>query len=305
MVACGNQDGLSVGLLDEVKNGLERLVVLQHLTNLSSRVVDVAGMVDSAALNHEEETLLAILGSLLKRLESCGSHLAQAGVHVGHVAAVDLEGNIRGRKQTQLRQGNVLAQAKGIETSAVVNVVPTVLLLSELGNVDVILSAAAGSSLGQEVASAAAQHDIDNAAKGSVADLVKRNLIALHAMKDVSGEASRSGIRDIGGYHQAGMVSSALGSFENGTAGLVIGEHRDSAIVALETAREGGSAGSRVRHQAVARARAGGTPEVTVEGEGIIDRQVLGELAERARKRERSGSHAIGDHEDQVALAAG
>lgn len=305
MIARGNQDGLSVRLLDEVKNRLEGLVVLKYLTDLSSRVIDVTGMVNSAALNHEEETLVAVLGSLIKRRKRRRSHLAQTGVHIRHVAAVDLEGNVRSRKQTQLRQRNVLAQSKGIETGAVINIVPSVLLLSELGNVDIILSAAARGALRQEVASAAAQHEINNATKRTMANLVQRNLIALHAMEDVSSEASRSGVRDIGSHHQASVVSSALGSLENGTAGLVIGEHRNSAIVALEAAREGRSAGSGVGHQAVARARAGGTPEVTVEGEGIVDRQVLGELAERARKRERGGPHAIGHHEDQVALATG
>ena len=132
---------------------------------------------------------------------------------------------------------------------------------------------------------------------------MQRNLVALHAVEDVRSEASGSGICDIGRHHQARVVSGALGCLENGAAGLVVGEHRDGAVVALEAARKGRSASGRIRHQAVARARARGAPEVTVEGEGVVDRQVLGELAERACERERGGSHAVGHHEDQIALA--
>ena len=156
MITGGDQDGLSIRLLDKVKNRLEGFVILEHLADLSSRVIDVAGMVNSAALNHEEEPLLTVLGSLSKRRKRRSSHLAQTGIHIRHVAAVDFEGNIGGRKQTQLRQGDILAQAKRIETGAIVDVVPSVLLLSELGDVDIILSAAAGSPPRQEVASAAA-----------------------------------------------------------------------------------------------------------------------------------------------------
>lgn len=95
MVAGGDEHAFRLAVLHKVHDRLESLVVLKNLPNLACRVVDVSSMVNTASLNHEEETLITILGRQLKSAERGSGHLAQTWVYVGHILAVDLKGHIR------------------------------------------------------------------------------------------------------------------------------------------------------------------------------------------------------------------
>src|SRR5699024_204409 len=64
----------------------------------------------------------------------------------------------------------------------------------------------------------------------------------------------------------------------------------------------GGGAGGAVGDEGVAGARAAGPPEVLVEDEGVVLGQAIDVLAEAPSKSKRGRAHAVGDHEDEVAL---
>lgn len=303
VVARGDQDAVRLRLLQKVQHDLERLVVLQHLHDLRGGVVDVAGVVDPAALNHEEEALVAVAGGLLERRQRRRGHLAQAGVHVRHVAAVDLEGHVAGGEQAQQRQRDVLPQRQVVEPLAIVRVRPPVLPLGDAHHVHIVGAAAALGRVPQEMAAAAAEDQVDGPPEHALADLLQGDLVHLQAVVDVGGEAGRGGVGDVGGDDEAGEVAGALGGLEHGAAGAVAGQHADGAVVALAGAREGGRAGGRVGHEAVGRPRARRAPEVLVQRQHVIHRQARHVLPERAGQRERGRAHAVRDHEDEVALA--
>lgn len=302
VVACGDEDTLGVGAFDEINNRLEGLVVLEHLADLGGRVVDVAGVVDAAALNHEEEALVAVLGGLLKRRQRRQRHLAEAGVHVGHVAAVDLKRHVTGGKQAKQRQRDVLAQFQGIKPGAVVGVRVPVLLLRNLGDIDVVQSAAAGRRIGEKVAPPAAKDQIDGVPQDALPNLLHRNLVLLRAVVDMRRKARGRRVGDVGRHHQARRVAGALGGLEHGAAGLVVGRHGNGRVVALEAARKGRGAGGRVGDEAVARQGPRGAPEVLVQDERVGPVAALEDLAEGARQGQRGGAHAVRDHENEVLL---
>lgn len=83
----------------------------------------------------------------------------------------------------------------------------------------------------------------------------------------------------------------------------MVGQHGDGAVVAFAAAREGGRAGSRVRHQAGAGARARRTDDVLVQHERVVDGEALRELTVAPRHGQAGRAHAVRHHEDQVALA--
>ena len=267
------------------------------------RVVDVRGMVDAAALNHEEEALVALLSRLLQGADGSGGHLAQARVHVVHVPAVQLERDVPARKETHQRQGHVLAALEVVESGPVVQVRPPVVLLGRADHVVVVLAAAASRRVGQEVAAAAPEHQIDDATKRPVANLLDGDVIVQGPQHDVASEACRGRVSEIRSDHQARHVARALGRLEHGAAGLVVGwEYRNGTVVALGPARKGRGARRAVRHQRVGRPRPAAAPEVAVERQGVVDRQAVDVLAEATGQGQRGGAHAVRDHEDQVAL---
>lgn len=158
VVARGHQDALRVRLLQEVQHDLERLVVLQHFANLRSRVVDVAGVIDPAALNHEKEPLVAVLGRLLQRRQRRGRHLAQARIHIRHVPPVNLKRHIRRREQPQHRQADILPQPQLIKPGPITLIPPAVLLLRDPHDIHVIHPAAPLGPVRQEVTPPATQN---------------------------------------------------------------------------------------------------------------------------------------------------
>lgn len=251
MIAGGHQEGLCLAVLDKVGDELESLVVLEDFPNLCGGVVDVAGVVDPAALDHEEEALVAVLRGLFEGAQGRGGHLAQAGVDVAHVAAVNLKGDIVVGKEAELGERDLFAALEGVKARAVAGVGPAKLVLGLLDDVRVVESAAAVGAVGEEVAAATAEHDVDDAAEGTVADLLKGNVVVHGAGEDVAGEAGGCGVRDVGGDDEAGHEARTLGGLEDGAAGFVVGEDGDCAVVALFPAGEGGGAGGAVGDEGV------------------------------------------------------
>ena len=77
--------------------------------HLGRRIVDVACVVDAAAFNHEEEALIAIGRGSLQGAEGGPGHLAEARIHIIHVATVQLKGHIAFGKEPKNRKGDVFA----------------------------------------------------------------------------------------------------------------------------------------------------------------------------------------------------
>lgn len=303
VVARGHQDGLGVALLDKVNHRLESLVVLDDLMRLGRRVVDVTSMIDTTTLDHEEEAVVAVLGLLLERPESRPGHLSQAGVDVVQVAAVQLEGDVVVGEEAEEGEGDLLAAVESIEAAAVVGVRPAELLRGQLDHIGVIQAAAVVGSVRQEVAAATPEHQVDNASQGTVADLLQRDVVVHGTGQDVAGKARGGRIRQVSGDHQTRGVARPLGRLEHGAAGLVVGCHRDGAVVTLFATGERRGAGRAIGHEGVGGAGSAGAPEVLVERQDIVDGEPVYVLSEAPCKGERGRAHAIGDHEDEVALA--
>lgn len=65
---------------------------------------------------------------------------------------------------------------------------------------------------------------------------------------------------------------------------------------------KGSGASSAVGHQRGAAPRAAGAPKVLVQGQGIAVFEAFGVLSEASGQGERGRAHAVGDHEDKIAL---
>ena len=194
MIAGCDKDSLSLALLDEIENGSESLVVLKNLVDLSGRIVDVTSMVNSTALNHDEEALVTLLSSFLEGAKSSLGHLAQRRVDIVVVSAVNLKGNIRWRKQSEERQLHVVATLQSVETGAIISVSPVVLLLCDLNDIRVVSSAAALCALGQVIAATTAKHEINCSTEDALSNLLKSDFIFHFTKHNMRVEASRSRI---------------------------------------------------------------------------------------------------------------
>ncbi|KAI6773699.1 hypothetical protein HG531_000548 [Fusarium graminearum] len=169
-----NENSLGLALLDEVEDSSEGLVVLKNLVDLSGGIIDVTSMVDSAALNHDEEALVALLSSLLKSTKSSLGHFAQ--------------------RRSEERQLHIVAALESIKTSPVISVGPVVLLLCNLDHVGIVSSAAALRAARQVVASTTTKHQVDGSSEYTLSDLLKSNLIFHFTEHNVRVEAGWSRI---------------------------------------------------------------------------------------------------------------
>ncbi len=302
VVARGHQDALGIGFLQEVQHNLEGPVVFQYFAHLRSRVIEMPCMIDPAALNHKEEALVTVLGRLLQRRQRRGCHLAQARIHIRHVSPINLKRHVGSGEQSQRRQAHIPPQPQLIKPGAITLVGPSVLLPRNAHHVHIIGPAAPLGPAGQEMAAPPAQDQIHGPPERALANLLQGDLVHLHPVVDVRGEARGGGVGHVGGDDQARLEAGALGGLEDGAARPVAGEHADGAVVALAAAREGGGAGGRVGHEGVGGPRARGAPEVAVEGEHVVDGEGRGELAEGAGQGERGRTHAVRDHKDEVAF---
>lgn len=305
VVAGGNEDGLRVGVVNKVEHSLEGLVVLEDFVDLSGGVVVVAGVIDPAALNHDEEALVTLFSRLLKGAQSRLSHLAKRREDVVMVSAINLKGNIGGREKAEHGELDFLATLEGIKASTVIGVSPVVLLLSNLGNVDIIGAAASLGGIGKEMASTTAKHQVDSASQDSFSNLLESNGVLEGTVQRMASKAGGGGVGDISGDDETGDVACPLGSLEDGATRLMAVQDSNGAVVALLGARKGGCASSTIGDQLAGGAGAAGAPEVLVENECVVDWETLDVLAEAACHGERGWAHAIGDHEDEVALGIG
>lgn len=269
VIAGGHKDGFGVGRLDEVEDCLECLVVFENLVDLGSRIVDVAGVVDAATLDHEEETLIALGGGLFQGAQSRLCHLAETGVNIIHVTSVQLEGNIGGCKEAEQGQGGLVSALEGVKGSTVTGVGPAVLFLGQLDDVNVIGSAAALGGVGEEEASATAKDEVDAAAEDTLTNLLQGDLVLHDSEQHVAAEAGGGGIDDVCGNGQARHVTGTLSCLEHGATGVVVRQHGDGAVVGLLAAREGGCAGSGVGDEGGGGPGSARAPEVLVQGESI------------------------------------
>lgn len=95
-------------------------------------------MIDSTALDHEEEALVAVLSGFRQCFQRSRCHLAQAWINIGHVPAVDLKGHVVAGEQTKDRQRCIIAALEAVEACAVIIIRPPVLLLSDPCNIHII-----------------------------------------------------------------------------------------------------------------------------------------------------------------------
>lgn len=284
MVAGADHDALGAVVLEEVKDTGKGLVVCQNLVNLGSRVVAVAGVVNPASLNHEEETFLAVLRSGTQSLQSGPRHLVKGRIDVALVPPVDFVGNVGIGKETKQRELDGAAQTEAIEVLAAVNVVEAVFLLGQGNNVPAVGAARALGRVGQEVAAATTEHEVYDTAERVVADHLLGDAVFFGAHVDMSSKAGGGGVSDAGGDDQAGHVAGALGGLQHGSAGRVIGQDRDGTIVTLEAAGEGGCAGGRVGNQAAGRAGARLADQVLVDDQRVVPGLGVLVLLEATRK---------------------
>lgn len=273
--------------------------------DLSGWVVGVAGVVDPAALDHQEEALLAVLRSRTQGSHGCPGHLVKRRVDVVLVPSVDLVRNIRVGEEAKHRELHGAAQVEPVEIGAAVNVVEAKFLLRQRDNVLIVLATRAVGGVGQEVAAATAEHEVHDTAERVVTDHLLGNTVLLRAHVDVSSEAGGRGIGNARGDDQAGHVASLLGRLQHGAASRVVGQHGDGAVVALEAARESRGSSGRVRHQAARRAGPRLADKVAVQDQRVVPRLGVLVLLEATGQGQRRRPHAVRHHEDEVALALG
>lgn len=120
MVTSTNECPLDLRLLEPLCNPLECPIIRQNLPHLRCGIVSVARMINPATLNHQKEPLVAILGSVLQRPEGNLCHLLKTGIVL--ILTVDIERDIRGRKEAKQRQLDVVPFLECVKRLSVVDV---------------------------------------------------------------------------------------------------------------------------------------------------------------------------------------
>jgi hypothetical protein len=98
------EDGVLMVGVDKVFHDLDGIVPGEDVVKVTDEIVCVTGVVDSGALDHDEEALLRVLGGELEGLESGGSHLGERRLNGG--VSVDLvTGRAEGEDQSTASNG--------------------------------------------------------------------------------------------------------------------------------------------------------------------------------------------------------
>ena len=71
---------------------------------MGSGIVIVAGVVDPASLNHEEEALVTVLGGIFESTKGSLCHFFERRVFVLDVSAVNLKRNVSRSEEAQQRK---------------------------------------------------------------------------------------------------------------------------------------------------------------------------------------------------------
>lgn len=159
MVAGSDENAFDVVLIEEVEDAGEGGIVGKDFVDLSYGIVAVTGMVDPAAFDHEEESLVAVFGGRLKRCERGSCHLVKGWVDVVHVPPVNFVGDVGGGKEAQEGKLDARAEVQTIEAFAVADIAEAV-LLGEVHDIAVIVAAGSVGGVGKEMAATSAEHEV-------------------------------------------------------------------------------------------------------------------------------------------------
>src|SRR5690242_8649543 len=270
--------------------------------DLSGGIIMMASVINPGALDHQKEALVAVASSLAQSLHSSLSHLMQRRVLVVLGTAVDLVRDVCISEETQHRKVKLGTTLQTIEACAVRDVVEAV-LACQVHDIAVVGSAGMlDSGVWDKVTASTTKHQIDHTAKRVIAHHLLGDAIFFLAHVDVRGKAGRCGIGDARGNDQACHISGLLCCLEHRPAGLVVGRDRDSTIITLLRAREGGSAGSRIGDQTGRGSSTRLADHVLVDDELLAEGCTVLELHKAARQAQTGGTHAVRHHEDEVAL---
>ncbi len=136
------------------------------------------------------------------------------------------------------------------------------------------------------------------------ADLLAGNLVLGITVVDVRRVGGRGGVGDARGGDEGRVVALGLGTFEDGTAGLLVRVDADVSVDTLETARIGGGRGGRVGDERVGGTGANLTDEELVEGQGDVPGEALVALHVLTGKGLGGGTETVRDELDDVGLSA-
>ena len=303
VIACAHNDTGDGGSIEEVEDAGERFVVCHDFVDLRDRVVGVAGMIDARALDHEEETLLAVLRRGAEGVDGEVGHFVKRRVNVVLLAAIDFIGDVGRGKKTKQRELHRAAGFERVEGFAIGDVGKLIVIGCHFDHIDIVRAAGARARVGQKVAAATAKHEVDDRAKRMVAYHLASNNVFFFPDVDVGGETGRCCVGDSRRHDQAGHVTRLLCGFQHSAAGRRIWQNRDGTVVALLPTGKRCSACRRVRHQARGAASARGADEVLVENKDIVHGETAFELAVASSEGETCGAHAIRDHEYEISLA--
>jgi hypothetical protein len=302
VITGSDHETFRVVLFEEVDDSLHGSVIGKHLMDLSSRIVVVTSMVNSASLDHDEETLVTVLCSIAESTKSSLGHFFEGWVLVVNVSAIDFEGNVGGCEQSKQRKLDRRAEIVKFLTGA--NIVPIV-FIRLLNQIPAVGSAAASSGVGQKVASSSTKNQIDVSAQRTVANELLSNLIFHSAGSDMRDEACWSSVGDAGGDNESSGIASPLCSLHDTATGSVVGGDADSAVVGLVATAEGSGTSSTVRDKTIAASRATVSDQVLVQDQGMVPRQGVDILVEASGQSQRGWTHPIRNHEYKVSLSGG
>lgn len=302
MVAGADHKTFSVVLVKEVDDGLHGSVVSKDLVDLSSRVVVVASMIDSAAFNHEEEALVAVFGGIAQGAQGSLCHFLERWVLVVDVSAVNLEGDVGGSKKTEQRELDSRAEIEGVKVLARLDVVPTVLVCL-VNQVSTIGSAASSGCVGQEMAPSSTENQVDVSSQRAITNELFGDLVFHGTGSDVRGKACRGSVGDARRDDKAGGVAGSLCGLHDAAARRVVGGDADGAVVRLVAAAKGRGSSSTVGDETAAAAGAAVSNKVLVQDQSVVPRQGIDVLSPSSGQGQRGRAHAVADHEDEVSLS--
>ena len=260
-----------------VEDGLEGGIELQYFGNRGCGIIVMAGVVDAASFDHQEEAV-RVAGKAVQRHPGHGRKRWLRIVTVKNIA------HVRWAEETE--------QTPGIGTLEFRAVGDNVESIGSGLRQEIALVLMGGGRQGMELPAASAQEKIDTTRQH-----LRRNLILLVPTDVVRAKAGRRGVGDPAGGHQSGAHASGFGGFQDGpprNAGTV---HGNGAVESHQTAGQRRCRRRRIGHPRIKGRRSGTPDKIRVEhqvpaGHGPGQRGV-------------GGAEAVTDQEDQVSWREG
>lgn len=241
LVVGGGDEGCGrVGvLIDPLTHGEHGLVVGEDVVEVSNGVVGVSCVVNTGSLNHDEESLLGILGGTVKVVKTLDGHLLQGGLDGG--VTVGLVGHVVVGEESKVGELELGVEGGTVLEGGVSEVT------GDGKSIDTILTARSLSGVGGEEAASSSEHDIDGSSERvGVSNLLEGNLGLEVTVVDMRGEGSGGGVGDTGGNNESSLESLKVSGLKDGSTGLVVIINSDGSVVGLDSARVGGGRGSGV-----------------------------------------------------------